>query len=148
MQKTSMSLVRAGVAVGVVVLAMGGGTTFAAGDVATTTIQVSAAPSLRHGDLAPVSAAGVRAIRRGKPIPAGYTLVGQTVQTTPGGPVAGAALNVRCAAPTRLRGLAAVGRIGFSVADRHYAGRRQALVTTYALSHPGVTSGTLYAVCR
>jgi hypothetical protein len=47
-----------------------------------------------------------------------------------------------------LRGLAAVGRIGFSVADRHYVGRRQTLVTTYALSYPGVTSGTIYAVCR
>jgi hypothetical protein len=79
MQRASLSPARVAVVVGVAVLAIGAGTTFAAGDAASTTIQVSAAPSLRSGDLAPVSAAGVRAIRRGQPIPAGYTLVGQSV---------------------------------------------------------------------
>jgi hypothetical protein len=121
----------------------------AAADSVVTTLAVSDAGTLRTGDVAPVSVAGVRAIRRGRTIPAGYQLLGQTVQTTPGGPRAGAALTLRCPNSTRLRGLAAVGGVGFSVPDRNYAGKRQTLVITYTASpSSGTTQGTVYAACR
>ena len=129
-------------------LVAGFATAVAADDGGATTLAVSAAPALRTGSNAPVSVAGVPAIRRGRAIPPGYTLTGQTVQTTPGGPIAGAALTMGCPGSKRLRGLAATGDVGFAVADRKYSGRRQTLVTTYSLSKPGVTHGTVYAACR
>jgi hypothetical protein len=116
---------------------------------AVTTLAVSDAATLQAGEHAPVSVGGVRAIRKGKPIPAGYELIGQSVQTTPGGPTVGAALTLRCPASKRLRGLAVVGAIGFTATDRDYPGKRQTLVATYpSTPNAGPSQGTVYAACR
>jgi hypothetical protein len=66
-----------------------------------TQIAVSDAPTLTAGQVAPFDAAGVRAVRRGRPIPRGYVLVGQTVDIARGtrsgnANGAGAALTYRC----------------------------------------------------
>jgi len=82
--------------------ALGGAGVAVAADGATD-IKVTTAPTLSAGQTAPFDAAGVKAVRRGKPIPAGYVLVGQTVDIQRGAKSAGAALTFRCPGTTRLR---------------------------------------------
>ena len=127
------------------VLAAGGASI--AADTATT-LTVEPVASLHAGDTSPFDAAGVKAIRRGKAIPAGYVLVGQKVTNTRGVPSAGAALYLRCPDGKRLKTLATTGTRGLATADREYAGHK----STWVRSAPGLkgqtVSGTVYAVCR
>ena len=61
-----------------------------------TQVTVEPAPTLNAGDTAPFDAAGVKAIRRGKPIPAGYVLIGQRITIKRGDIPAGATLFFKC----------------------------------------------------
>jgi hypothetical protein len=113
-----------------------------------TDIKVQAAPTLTAGQQAPFDAPGVKAVRRGKPIPRGYQLIGQQVDITRGAKSAGAALLFRCPGGKTLRTFGVVGNAGFTAANRNYAGHRQTTVLSFApptLEHP---TGTVYAVCR
>jgi hypothetical protein len=115
-------------------------------------IPVSDAPSLRAGQTAPFDAPGVRAIRRGKPIPRGYVLVGQTVDITRGtrggnAKSTGAALSYRCPGTKTLRTFGVVGNAGFS-APTDYVRHRQTRVFSFAPPTLDHATGTLYAVCR
>jgi len=112
-----------------------------------TDIKVAPAPTLAAGQTAPFDAAGVKAVRRGKPIPAGYILVGQTVDVQRGAKSAGAALTFRCPGTTRLRTFGVVGNAGFS-APRDYVRHRQTQVFSFAPPTLDHATGTLYAVCR
>jgi hypothetical protein len=120
--------------------ALAGGAATAQAQTATTTITVSAAPALKPGDRSPFDVPGVRAIRRGKPIPSGYALVGKRVVTQGSG--AGAALTFTCPAGTRLRSFASTGA-GFS-APTDYVGRHH----TRIISERPSSDGSLYAICR
>ena len=126
-----------------------GAAAFAAdGAPAPSRVTVTPAPTLKAGDMPPGDVPGVRAIRRGKPIPAGYVLVGQTVAATRGATAAGAYLRFRCPDAKRLRSFVASGRVGF-VADRTYAGHRETFVGSFPpFGKDTQVSGTLYAVCR
>ena len=113
-----------------------------------TEIKVTAAPTLGAGQTAPFDAAGVKAVRRGKPIPAGYVLVGQTVDIQRGAKSAGAALTFRCPGAKTLRTFGVVGNAGFSAVDRNYPGHRQTAVMSFAPPRLAHATGTVYAVCR
>jgi hypothetical protein len=109
-----------------------------------TQVTVEPAPTLTAGTRAPFDAAGVKAIRRGKPIPAGYVLIGQKVSVKRGKLPAGASLFFKCPDGKRLKTFGTIGYGGFR-ADRDYVDHRQ----TYISSFSGRDStGTIYAVCR
>jgi len=127
--------------------AIGGAGVAVAADGATD-IKVTAAPTLTAGQTAPFDAAGVKAVRRGKPIPAGYVLVGQTVDIQRGAQSAGAALTFRCPGAKRLRTFGVIGNAGFTAADRNYPGHRQTAVLSFAPPRLAHATGTVYAVCR
>jgi hypothetical protein len=115
-----------------------------------TDIKVSAAPTLSAGQTAPFDAAGVRAVRRGKPIPAGYRLIGQQVDITRGASArnAGAALTFRCPQGKTLRTFGIVGNAGFTATNRNYPGHRQTTIVSFAPPTLDHATGTVYAVCR
>ena len=113
-----------------------------------TEIKVSAAPTLSAGQRAPFDAPGVRAIRRGKPIPAGYELIGQQVDIQRGARTAGAALIFRCPEGRTLRTFGIVGNAGFTAANRNYPGHRQTTILSFAPPRLDHATGTVYAVCR
>ena len=127
--------------------AVGGAGVAVAADGATD-IKVTAAPTLSAGQTAPFDAAGVKAVRRGKPIPAGYVLVGQTVDIQRGAKSAGAALTFRCPGTKTLRTFGVVGNAGFSAVDRNYPGHRQTAVMSFAPPRLAHATGTVYADCR
>jgi hypothetical protein len=113
-----------------------------------TDIKVTAAPTLTAGQRAPFDAPGVRSIRRGKPIPAGYRLIGQQVDITRGAKSAGAALTFRCPQGKSLRTFGLVGNAGFSAVSRNYPGHRQTTIVSFAPPTLDHAVGTVYAVCR
>jgi hypothetical protein len=113
-----------------------------------TDIKVSAAPTLVPGQPAPFDAPGVRSVRRGKPIPSGYRLIGQQVDITRGAKSAGAALTFRCPSGKTLRTFGIVGNAGFSAANRDYPGHRQTTIVSFAPPTLDHAVGTVYAVCR
>lgn len=129
-------------------IAAGSGAAIAA-DTATR-VEVTPAATLHAGDRAPFDAPGVRAIRQGRTIPSGYTLVGYQVHVQRGSKPAGAAIIASCPGTKRLRTFAVTGRASFQATDVHYAGKRRTLIA----SVPGIekvggtADGTVYAVCR
>jgi hypothetical protein len=133
-------------------LAALGGTGVAMAADGPTQVAVSDAPTLSAGQPAPFDAPGVRSIRRGKPIPRGFVLVGQTVDITRGtrggnAKSAGAALTYRCPGTKRLRTFGVVGNAGFS-APTDYVRHRRTSVFSFAPPRLDHATGTLYAVCR
>jgi hypothetical protein len=133
------------------VTALGGAGVAMAAD-GPTQIAVSDAPAITAGQTAPFDAAGVRSIRRGKPIPRGYVLVGQTVEVTRGtrggnAKSAGAALSFKCPGTKTLRTFGVVGNAGFT-APTDYVRHRQTRVFSFAPPTLDHATGTLYAVCR
>lgn len=117
-----------------------------------TAIQVSPAPSIGAGATAPFDAPGVKAIRRGKPIPAGYVLIGYRIQVHRGTKMAGAALRFLCPDGKRLASFGTIGNAGFA-ADRNYVHHRLTFVTSWpnmrdrAGNPINDADGKLYAVC-
>jgi hypothetical protein len=111
-------------------------------------ITVHAPTQLRAGQTAPFDAPGVKAIRRGKPIPRGYQLIGQQVQITRGAKTAGAALLFRCPQGKTIRTFGVVGNAGFSAVDRNYPGHRQTTIVSFPPPRIATATGTVYAVCR
>jgi hypothetical protein len=123
------------------VLAGGTGTALAQGE-GSTTVTVGPQTVLTAGDTAPFDAPGVRAIRRGRPIPSGYRLIGREVSGVAGG--VGAAIRFTCPDGKRLKTFGTTGRAGFQ-ATRDYVNRRSTIIVS--LGGTG-DSGTVYAVCR
>lgn len=109
-----------------------------------TQVIVEPAATLKAGDKAPFDAPGVRVIRRGKPIPAHYVLVGRKVTIKRGKIPAGATLFFKCPDGKRLKTFATTGRAGFT-AYRNYVNHRQTYVSSYSGRD---ATGTVYAVCR
>ena len=109
-----------------------------------TQVTVEPVAALTAGDISPFDAPGVRAIRRGKAIPAGYVLPGQKVTIKRGQLAAGASLFFKCPGTKRLKSFATTGTAGFS-ARQTYVNHRQ----TYLDSFRNVDAiGVVYAVCR
>ena len=108
-------------------------------------ITVHAPTQLTAGQTAPFDAPGVKAIRRGKPIPAGYVLVGQRVDVQRGARPP-AALKFTCPgqAPEDLRR----HRPRRVPRRQNYGDHRTANVMSFPPPHLQQASGTVYAVCR
>ena len=136
-----MSTSRIFAAVAVAATLAGTGTALAqsSGD---TTVTVGPRTVLTAGQTAPFDAPGVSAVRKGKPIPSGYRLVGREVSG--GGAGVGAAIRFTCPEGKVLRTFGTVGRVGFS-APRTYVDHRSTIVQSIL---SGSASGTVYAVCR
>jgi hypothetical protein len=126
----------------------GAGATAAVAADGATDIKVQAAPTLTAGQQAPFDAPGVKAIRRGKPIPRAYQLIGRQVAITRGAKTAGAALLFRCPQGKTIRTFGVVGNAGFSAVDRNYPGHRQTTVVSFPPPRIATATGTVYAVCR
>jgi hypothetical protein len=122
-------------------LAGGTGTALAqnAGD---TTVTVGPRTVLTAGQTAPFDAPGVSVVRRGKPIPSGYRLIGR--QVSGGGAGVGAAIRFTCPDGKVLKTFGTVGRVGFT-APRTYVNHKSTIVQSIL---SGSASGTVYAVCR
>ena len=132
----------------VAALGAGGTALAASGDSpAPTTITVVPAPTLKAGAIAPSDAPGAHTIRAGKPIPAGYVLVGYRVTVVKGAKAAGAALRFACPAGTVLRTFDTTGSAGFA-AQRDYVGHQVTYVTSMPDSRRATSDGRVYAVCR
>jgi hypothetical protein len=110
-------------------------------------ITVHAPTQLKAGETAPFDAPGVKVIRRGKPIPAGYVLVGQQVDVQRGAKTAGAALRFTCPGAKRLMTFGVTGDAGF-FAPQDYGDHRTASIMSFPPPHLQQASGTVYAVCR
>jgi hypothetical protein len=130
-------------------LTAGAGAAIAAEGAAPTQVTVTPVASLQRGDTAPGDVAGVKAIRRGKPIPSGYELVGQRVDVERGAKVAGAYLRFQCPGAKRLRSFLVTGSAGF-IAERSYVGHKTTFVGSFPGFADGAThrAGVVYAVCR
>lgn len=131
---------------GSVALLAGTGTAVAA-FTGSTEITVEPKTTVQAGEIAPFDAPGVRSIRRGKPIPSGYVLVGQTVVVKRGKNVAGAALSFTCPGTKRLKTFGTTGSAGF-LAPRSYVDHRRTQVISFPNPKLAQSSGTVYAVCR
>lgn len=111
-----------------------------------TSVTVGAPKPLSAGAKAPFDAAGVKAVRRGKAIPAGYVLVGRSVVVEAGTGAAGAAVRLTCPTGKVLRTLGATGDAGLQI-ERPYVGRQSTNVTSFG-RRGGNATGVLYGVCR
>ena len=93
-------------------------------------ITVHAPTQLKAGQTAPFDVSGVKAIRRGQPIPAGYVLVGQQVDVSLGAKYAGAALKFTCPDAKRLKTFGVTGHAGF-FAPQNYGDHRTATIMSF-----------------
>jgi hypothetical protein len=149
------SRIRILIALGVVgVVAAAAGTALAASQGTDSQVTISPRTVVASaGQTSPVDVGGVRAVRAGKPIPAGYVLVGRHVKFTRGSEVGYGALTVRCPSGKTLRGLARQGQIGPQVyRDVNYVGKRSVdVIVDYDANHTavgGTAEGTVLALCR
>ena len=105
------------------------------------------------GQTSPVDVGGVRAVRAGKPIPAGYVLIGRHVKFTRGTEAGYGALTMHCPSGKTLRGLARQGQVGPQVyRDTNYPGKRSVdVIVDYNANRTpvgGTAEGTVLALCR
>lgn len=128
-------------------LALAGGAGAAIADDPATDVKVSGLQTLTAGATAPFDAPGVKAIRRGQAIPAGYELIGRKVEVTRGRYSAGAALRFACPGTKRLQTFGVTGDAGFS-ATRDYVGRKVTWVMSSPAPSKQTATGAVYAVCR
>lgn len=112
-----------------------------------TDISVTRGSSFIPGEPSPGDAPGVKAIRAGKAIPAGYRIIGQRVTNKRGTLGAAAALYFRCPDAKRLKTFMTTGDVGFS-STSNYVDHRQTWVRTSPGKKGQTTAGNVYAVCR
>ena len=142
-----MSRTRSTAVLTALAVAAAAGSAVAAATDTPTTVTVGSTTQLVAGDRAPFDAPGVSAIRAGRPIPAGYVLLGRKVEVDRGTNVAGAAMHVFCPGAKRLRTFGVTGGAGFqSTSD--YVGRRSTVIVSLPSGRVQHSSGTIYAVCR
>ena len=138
---------RVAMALAAVALVPAGAVATAAAVNGDTTVTVGAPQQLVAGATSPVSAPGIRRIRRNQAIPAPYVLVGRAVTVVPGRGAAGAAVRLTCPAGKALRTLALRGgKISLRITES-YVGRPSTIVVM--IGRPdGEETGTAYGVCR
>jgi hypothetical protein len=121
----------------------GAGIALAQSDVPTQ-VTIEPAPTLAAGAISPFDGPGVKAVRRGKPIPPGYVLVGQKVTIKRGTIAAGATLYFKCPGGKRLKAFDSAGTASVT-AYYEYRDHRTTYLSSYSRSD---ATGTVYAVCR
>lgn len=119
-----------------------------------TRITVGPHTILSHPTKSPVDAHGIRgAIRRGKPIPSGYRIVGRAVSITLGAEDASTIIDLTCPRGTTHRGVETepLTQINYTVVGNTYRDSDRRRVTVIVRSLRGrdrTASGTVYLVCR
>ena len=95
-------------------------------------ITVGASTTLHAGQTAPFDAAGVKAVRRGQPIPSGYALVGRKVTIDRGtSGSTGAVFSLDCPAGKTARTLGFTGQDGPELIGGRYVGHRSVRVAVW-----------------
>jgi hypothetical protein len=119
---------------------------------ATGDAQITVGPqvALHAGQTAPFDAPGVRAVRRGKAIPAGYTLVGRRVTIDRGtAGSTGAAFAIACPAGTTARTLGSTGQNGPGlIGGTAYPGHKVVRLAVWSPPSLPRSTGMSYVVCR
>jgi hypothetical protein len=127
------------------------GATAVAATAADGDAQITVGPqiTLHAGQKAPFDAPGVKAVRRGRPIPSGYVLVGRKVTIDRGtsGSV-GAALKLSCPTGKTARTLGATGATGPNLIGNAYVGHRDVRVAVWSPPRSPQSTGVSYVVCR
>ncbi|MEA2192664.1 MAG: hypothetical protein QOI73_2785 [Solirubrobacteraceae bacterium] len=127
------------------------GSAVAAGAV-DTTIGVSPRVLTSAPAVSPADFAGVSKVRRGRPLPRNWVVVGRDVRITRGAEAAYAALRMTCPTAKTWRSGASTGDVGATVLDRSARGKHSLLVmATFSAAdvRQGETaSGTVLALCR
>jgi hypothetical protein len=127
------------------------GSAVAAGAV-DTTISVSPRVLTSAPAVSPADFAGVSKVRRGRPLPRNWVVVGRDVRITRGAEAAYAALRMTCPTGKTWRSGASTGDVGATVLDRSARGKHSLLVmATFSAAdvRQGETaSGTVLALCR
>jgi hypothetical protein len=142
------------IAVAGLTLAVGGTALAASASGTDSQITVSSRTTVAKApDNSPISFAGAKDARRGKPLASGNVVVGRNVKFTRGSEVAYASLTLRCPSGTALRTLGQMGGVGPQVVRPiHYVGRKQVdVMVTYDTSRAKVgdsVEGTVLALCR
>ena len=138
------------IALSAVVLAgAAAGTAAAAEGDGDAQITVGPQVTMSAGETAPFDAAGVRAVRRGSPIPDGYVLVGRRVTIDRGtsGSV-GAVFKLSCPSGKTARTLGLTGENGPSLLGDRYVGRRDVRIAVWSPPRSPRSTGMSYVVCR
>ena len=126
-----------------------GGASVAAAAGGDAQITVGAPTTLHAGQTAPFDAAGVKAVRRGQPIPAGYALVGRTVTIDRGtSGSTGAVFSLSCPSGKTARTLGFTGQDGPELIGSSYVGHRSVRVAVWGPPDHVQSHGTSYVVCR
>ena len=114
-----------------------------------TTATVSSKTILAAPSVSPVDAPGVRAVRAGKPLPAGYALIGHRVTITRGAEAAWVAMRLACPAGKHTRTLAMKGDIGPQLVGRYHS-TYVSVIGDYAsaVKRGQTVTGTIYLLCR
>jgi hypothetical protein len=130
------------------------GTALAASASTDSEISVSSRTTVAQApDTSPISFAGARDARRGKPLASGNVVVGRKVQFTRGSEVAYASMTMSCPAGTTLRTLGLTGDVA-PQPERplDYAGHKQVDVLVTYNAHAAKVGqnvdGTVLALCR
>ena len=129
----------------VTALATGAGVAVAQ-DPAPTTVTVGQSTQLKAPAKAPFDAPGVRAIRRGKPLPSRYVLVGRKVTIQIGQEAAWGAARFTCPKGKVLKTAGFTGHVAPQMLD-HYVGKKTTRILFDSLHKQGTYTGTVYAVC-
>jgi hypothetical protein len=112
-------------------------------------ITVGTPTTLHAGQAAPLDAPGVKAVRRGKPIPRGYALVGREVTIDRGtAGTTGAAFSLTCPSGKTARTLGFTGQDGPQLIGDRYVGHRSVRVAVWGPPNHAQSHGTSYVVCR
>jgi outer membrane receptor protein involved in Fe transport len=112
-------------------------------------ITVGTPATLHAGQAAPLDAPGVKAVRRGKPIPRGYALVGRDVTIDRGtAGTTGAAFSLTCPSGKTARTLGFTGQDGPQLIGDRYVGHRSVRVAVWGPPNHAQSHGTSYVVCR
>jgi len=122
-------------------------------DPKATTISVAPHTVLSAPAKSPFDAPGTPAVRRGKPIPTGYRIVGRAVSINRGDEAAYAAMRLACPAGTITRTLAAselrTSRIGVQLVGKYHTTYARVIADFGPAVKRGQTvTGTVYLVCR
>ena len=104
---------------------------------------------LSAGDVSPVDGPGVKSIRRGKPIPAGYKIVARDVILTRGSQAGWGAFRMQCPKGTLTLTLAGRGGVGPQLVGKYHTTYVTVIADYGPAVKPGQTvSGTDYLICH
>jgi hypothetical protein len=114
-----------------------------------STVTIKPSHVLVAGDTSPIDGPGVKAIRRGQPIPSGYKIVARDVTLTRGSQAGWGAMRLQCPSGTKTRTIAGHGGVGPQLVGKYHSTWVVVIADYGPAVKPGQTvSGTDYLICR